>query len=207
MKPYKQHLKGYRDLITPYEKTRAGFASIALERNERATPHVAEAKDLKAKAERAKTPAELRRMPDIHSGLLTASGISDKASGHIDAQGQKDAIDGFIDKYLEPADDNFVEELVYRFLLTRGDTLGGSMRNMVGAIAQRRFTRGLPAGIRIAGTVFYWLPNTSKAFWQTTIAEDPKVMELPKGICWKKDGNARTLLYNINVPFFITVRL
>lgn len=204
MRAFENHLTSYNDLITPYEKTRAGFVSIALERNDRATPHIAEAKDLKAKAEKAKNPFELRNIPGIHRGLLTAAGISDKAAGHIDEQGHSEAIDGLIEKYLEPAGNQFVEELVYRFLLTRGDTLGGSMRNLVGAIAQRRFTRALIAGMRVAGTAFYWCPNTSSAAWLDSKSYDPKDMESAKGFCWEKDGNYRTLLYNIKVPFLGT---
>lgn len=204
MKAYEKHLKNHGDLTTPYEKTRAGFVSIALERNEKATPHIAEAKDLKAKAERARKPSDLRKIPDIRHGLLTAAGISDKAAGHMDAQGHTDAIDGLIDKYLEPAGNEFVEELVYRFLLTRGDTLGGSMRNLVGAIAQRKFTRALIASLRIAGTAFYWLPNDSAAIWLDAKNSDSKDMESSKGLCWTKEGKSRTLMYNIKVPFLGT---
>lgn len=201
MKPYEKHLKSYRDLVTPYEKTRAGFVSIALERNDRATPHIAEARDLKTKAESAKVAADLKNIPDIYRGLITAAGISDKAAGHIDQKGHKDAVDGLIEKYLEPAGDDFVEELVYRFLLTRGDTLGGSMRNVVGALAQRKFTRGMIASLRVAGTQFYWLPNNNSANWNDSKDSDPKNMESAKGLCWLKDGKVRTLMYNIKVPF------
>jgi Restriction endonuclease BsobI len=201
---FKKHLKKQQDLKTPYEKTRAGFVSIALERNEKATPHIAEARDLKTKAERAKKPAELRTIADIRNGLLTASGISDKAAGHMDSQGQTDAIDGLIDKYLEPAGNDFVEELIYRFLLTRGDTLGGSMRNLVGALAQRRFTRALVASLRVAGTPFYWLQNSNSETWHDAKHSDPKDMESAKGIHWIKKRKHRTLIFNIKVPFLGT---
>lgn len=200
MNAYTRHIKNYRDLVTSYEKTRAGFVSIALERNERATPHIAEARDLKTKAEQAKTASDLKNIPDIRKGLITAAGISDKATNHIDERGCNDAIDGLIEKYLEPAGEKFVEELVYRFLLTRGDTLGGSMRNIVGAIAQRKFTRALVASLRVAGTHFYWLPGNSSDWIDASIS-DPKDMESSKGICWKKEEKNRTIMYNIKVPF------
>lgn len=204
MKVHEKHLKIHSDLTTPYEKTRAGFVSIALERNEKATPHIAEARDLKTKAEYAKTALDLRKIPDIRNGLLTAAGISDKAAGHMDVQGHTDAIDGLIDKYLEPAGTAFVEELIYRFLLTRGDTLGGSMRNLVGAIAQRKFTRALIASLRIAGTPFYWLPNNNQALWNDAKDSDPKDMESARGVGWTKERKSRTLMYNIKVPFLGT---
>src|SRR5438552_18251109 len=58
-KPYLQHLNSSKDLETTYEAIRAGFVSLALEKNRRATPFVAEARALKAAASKAKTPTEL----------------------------------------------------------------------------------------------------------------------------------------------------
>lgn len=48
-KPYQYHLKKSGDLVTTYEATRAGFVALALERNRRATPFVAEARALKVR--------------------------------------------------------------------------------------------------------------------------------------------------------------
>ncbi len=200
-KPYVGHIRQYEDLITPYDKTRAGFVSIALERNERAAPHIAEAKDLKVKASKAKNPIDLASMSSIRSGLITAAGISDKATGHIDELGQAEAINGLIEKYLEPAGSEFVEELIYRFLLTRGDALGGSMRNLVGVLAQRKFTRAFVASLRIAGTAFEWLPNVGKTNWLESQDADPQNLEAAKGFSWKHNGKNRVLLYNVKIPF------
>jgi hypothetical protein len=49
-KPYLQHLKSSQDLETTYEAVRAGFVALALEKNRRATPFVAQARALKAAA-------------------------------------------------------------------------------------------------------------------------------------------------------------
>lgn len=200
MNAFKNHLHSYTDLKTPYAQTRAGFVSIALERNERASPHIAEAKDLKVKAAAAKKPIELLEIPDIFRGLLTAAGISDKAAGHIDREGHLDAVRGLIEKYLEPAGSLFVEELVYRFLLTRGDTLGGSMRNVVGALAQRKFTRALVANLNVAGKGYFWL-QADTGRWVASNGSDPKDAEFAKGLSWQQGSKHRTLMYNIKVPF------
>ena len=134
-KPYLQHLKSSKSLETPYEAVRAGFVALALEKNRRATPHIAQARALKAAASQAKSPSGLLGLPEIQQALLTAAGVSDKASNHLEANDKRDAIKGLIENFLEPAGVNFVEELVFRFLLTRGDTLGGSMRNVGGFMA------------------------------------------------------------------------
>lgn len=138
--PYNSHLKSYKSLITPYEETRAGFISLALEKNKKATPFVEEAKVLKVIAGKAKDPKDLLRLNEIEDSLLTASGISDKAKNHLQREDKCIAILGLIENFLEPSGKSFVDELVYRFLLTRGDSLGGSMRNLAGVVGERKFT-------------------------------------------------------------------
>jgi len=128
----KNIVKSFEELITPYEKTRAGFVSLALEKNRQATPFVEEAKTLQIIASKAKTPFELLEIKDIYLPLLAASGLSDKAISHLTTEYKQSAITELIKNYLEPSGNMFVEELVYRFLLTRGDTLGGMMRNIGG---------------------------------------------------------------------------
>jgi hypothetical protein len=116
--PYQQHLESYESLITPYQETRAGFIALALEKNRKATPFVEEAKALKVIAQSAKTPKELLNIKNIKSSLLTASGISNKAMNHLREEDKNEAILGLIENFLEPSGKDFVDELVYRFLLT-----------------------------------------------------------------------------------------
>lgn len=197
---YGGHLAEAAGLVTPYANTRAGFVQMALERNNRAAPYIAEARDLNAKAQEAKVPSELLNIAGIHGALLTAAGISDKAAGHIDEVGQKEAIKGLIQTYLDPAGSSFREELVYRFLLTRGDTLGGSMRNVVGALAQRRFTSMLLARLRNAGTPFYYCVSGSTTWVPHTTEPSTAVLETIKSMSWENRLGGRVLSYNLKVP-------
>jgi hypothetical protein len=103
VKPYREHLTSSEDLVTPYEAVRAGFVALALEKNRRATPFVAQARALKASASRANIPGELVTIEDIQPALLTAAGISDKAAGHLQPQDKMEAIQGLIKNFLEPA--------------------------------------------------------------------------------------------------------
>lgn len=103
----------------------------------------------------------LLNISGIESGLLTAAGLSDKSLVHLLDEDKVEAINGLIKNFLEPAGKKFVEELVFRFLLTRGDTLGGSMRNIGGALAQRKLTRAIISALMIAGTR-YSMTKSSK---------------------------------------------
>ncbi len=46
----------------------------------------------------------------------------------------------FVNVYMSGEKDSFVEELVYRFLLTRENSLGGAMQNIAGKLAERKLT-------------------------------------------------------------------
>ena len=198
-RPYLDHLRSSDDLVTTYEATRAGFVALALEKNRRATPYVAEARALQHAASTAKDPSTLRTIKGIEAGLLTAAGLSDKSLAHLSTSDKEQAVDGLIENFLEPAGEHFVEELVFRFLLTRGDTLGGSMRNLGGAIAQRKVTRAILSTLTIAGTAYRW-QHTKSRKWIEMTEDDSEIDALVRGLSWNDNSNTRTLLYNLNVP-------
>jgi hypothetical protein len=198
-KPYQQHLKSSQSLETTYEAVRSGFVALALEKNRRATPFVAQARALKAAAGKAKTPADLLKIAEIQPGLLTAAGVSDKATNHLQESDKCEAVSGLIKDFLEPAGANFVEELVFRFLLTRGDTLGGSMRNVGGFMAQKKLTRAILACLKLAGQKCRWL-RADTNIW-AELPDDESDVELSlRGLSWISAQGPRTLLYNVTVP-------
>ena len=200
-KTYLQHLKSSKSLKTSYEAVRAGFVALALEKNRRATPFVAEARALKMAASKAQSAADLLKISKIQTALLTAAGVSDKAANHLQDSDRREAVDGLIKNFLEPAGANFVEELVFRFLLTRGDTLGGSMRNIGGFMAQKKLTRAIIAYLKLFGNQCQWLHNETNAW--ARLPEDNADIELSlRGLCWNAGKGPRTLLYNVTVPLF-----
>ncbi len=200
-KPYRHHLKSSKDLITTYEAIRAGFVALAIEKNRRATPFVAEARALKSAASTAKTPLDLLKMKSIRAGMLTAAGVSEKAANHLQESDKNQAIGGLVKKYLNPAGENFVEELVFRFLLTRGDTLGGSMRNAGGFMAQCKLTRSLIAHLNLGGIRYLWLPSDTKT-WVEKPDDDTDIELKLRGLAWQNNQKPRTLLYNLTAPLF-----
>ena len=197
--PFREHLRTSEDLETTYEAIRAGFVALALEKNRRATRFVEEARALKAAASRAKTNAELANMADIQSGLLTAAGVSDKAARYLEESDRRDAITGLISNFLDRAGADFIEELVFRFLLTRGDTLGGSMRNVGGALAQRRLTRSIIAHFKVSGRSYRWL-HSETGQWVEALADEAGLDLQLRGLSWRVGKKHRTLHYNVSAP-------
>ncbi|MGD0730593.1 MAG: AvaI/BsoBI family type II restriction endonuclease [Terracidiphilus sp.] len=197
---YKLQLKSSNDLRTSYEAIRAGFVTLSLERNLRATPHVAQARALKVAAGAARVPKELLGIAQIRPGLVTAAGLSNKALKFMEEDDKTKAIAELITKFLEPAGPNFVEELVFRFLLTRGDTLGGSMRNVGGFLAQCKLCKALIAYLRLTGGQIFVETKLSKG-WRLLRAEDIDIERTLHGLSWIADAKHRTLVLNMTVPF------
>ena len=196
--PYSLHLKSYKDLITTYEETRAGFILLALEKTRRSTPLIEEARALKAATSKVKNPIDLLKIEKIQPALLTAAGVSDKASKYF-KENKTEAIEHLITHYLEPAGRLFVEELVFRFLITRGDTLGGSMRNFGGILAERKLARATIASLSVTDIPFYWLDSRSSK-WIEGGKDEADIEFYLKGLNWKNGKNDRTIIYNCNIP-------
>ena len=195
------HIKKPEDLITSYSETRSGFITIALEKNRRATPFIEEARILQHRIKKITTPEKLLEIPNIKIGLIAASGISDKAASHLGDDGCLTAIKEFIEKFLIPAGSKFKEELIFRFLLTRGDTLGGKMRNIVGALAQRKLCIAIISALKMSGRIFFILLNTPNQWISSEEINDDTEIEYLRGISWKTNRNKnRTLYFNITVP-------
>jgi len=188
------------DLVTSREQTRAGFVAFALEKNRRSTPIIENAKSLKVLASKAKTARDLLKITDIKPALLTAAGLSDKAVNYFTEDDKDKAILSLVENFLEPAGKFFVDEVVYRYLLIKGDSLGGSMRNIVGAIAQQKFVRTLLSNLSISGINYQWLNNTTK-IWEADSTDNFAIEEQLKALLWKNPkGKKRVLSFNLNIP-------
>ncbi len=197
--PYRKHLQSANSLVTAPAATRAGFIGLAIEKNRRATPFVDEARRLQFAASPATVPADLNTISDIKANLWTAAGLSDKALNHLPIADRDEAVVRLIADHLEPAGKRFVEELVFRFLLIRGDTLGGSMRNAGGAIAQRKLTRALISTLKNAGITYRW-QHVQFRTWAEQPEDDAEIEQSLRGLSWQIDDTIRTLLFNVKVP-------
>lgn len=196
---YQQHIISADDLVTSREQTRAGFIALALEKNYIAVPYVEEAKALKNLATKVKTPIDLLKVKDLQLSLLTASGLSDKAMNYLTDDDKNEAIKGLIENFLEPAGKDFVNELVYRYLLIKGDSLGGKARNLAGTLGERKFLRALLSILNVYKIKYHWLDDENYE-WKEKPKNDNELEKRIKGLFWSKGKTNRLLIMNINVP-------
>ncbi|MFZ1977307.1 MAG: AvaI/BsoBI family type II restriction endonuclease, partial [Bacteroidota bacterium] len=193
-------IKSANDLVTSKEQTRAGFIALALEKNYLAVPYIEEAKTLKALAGRVARPNDLLNLNDLRVGLLTASGLSEKSLHHLTEDDKTIAIKGLIEKFLEPAGDDFINELVYRYLLTKGDALGGRARNLAGVLGERKFLRSLLSIFNLFGIDYQW-KNDHTGMWLPKPQNDDGIEKHINGLFWSKKRINRLLIMNITIPF------
>lgn len=193
------HIPNHEALVTTHEQTRAGFLAMAFEKNRSAVPFVEEARVLKTIASSVAHPKELLRLAGIRNALLSAAGTSDKAMNHFTEADKEEIIVSLIEKYLVPAGNKFIDELVYRFLLIRGDSLGGKMRNIAGRLGEWKFTRTLISTLS-PHSVPFKCRKTSSANWISVNIGETDIEHNIKGLYWETDGKPRTLLYNLTIP-------
>jgi type II restriction enzyme len=193
-------IKAAFDLVTSRQETRTGFIEFALEKNRRSKPFIESARHLRTVASKAKVPGDLLKIKEIQGHLLTASGLSDKAVNYFTEDDKFVAIDALIKNFLEPAGEEFVDEVVYRYLLIKGDTLGGSMRNIIGALAQQKLLRSLLAVMTGNEINYSWLSTEKNALWVPKPKDDYGIENSIKAIAWANKKGSRTFVFNLTIP-------
>ena len=146
--PKLKYVKSSKDLVTPIDITQSGFLQQALRKTREASPYVDQAKHLLNKLQAAHAPQELLGFPEIRDDLVTAAGFSDKATNYFTASQLEKALLKVLKEIEQKAGSDWRAEIAYRFLLTRGDTLGGVMRNIMGAEAKVKFIDAILAALR-----------------------------------------------------------
>lgn len=138
--PGLKYIQSPKDLVTPIDITQSGFLQQALRKTREASPYVDQAKRLLNKIQVAHAPQELLGFQEIRNDLVTAAGFSDKSTNYFSASQLEEALLKVLQEIEQKAGPDWRAEITYRFLLTRGDTLGGVMRNIMGVEAKVKFT-------------------------------------------------------------------
>jgi hypothetical protein len=85
--------------------------------------------------EKTNNPQELLQRPVLRAGLVSTAGVSAKTAQYLTNEEIDRIVTGIINAIGNDRLPNFREEVFCRYLLTRGASLDGAMRNFVGAVA------------------------------------------------------------------------
>lgn len=133
-------IKNAGDLQTKHRAICDGFLAQALQKTKKAEPFVEEAIVFYKALKKVKSIEELLSSPKFRDDLASACGFSDKAQSQLTEAELNGAIKKVLTRIHKEAGLEFRENILYRYLLTKGDTLGGSMRNLTGASAGTKLT-------------------------------------------------------------------
>lgn len=189
------------DLVSTHESTRSGFLEYALRKSKESIPYIDKAKALKLILEqKTKQPKDIILLDEIQGSCYEAAGVSVKANNYLTSEDLKDILEEFIKEFLEPAGEKYIDELIYRYLLTSGDALGGRMRNLVGSIANEKLTRNIISQLKVQGLSFEFYDKQSKIWLVSKKYSIDKVPDI-RAIRWVlRSGEKRQVIYNLTVP-------
>ena len=112
-----------------------------------------------------KSPDDLLKMPAVRPFLISASGLSDKSLNYLNEDDRTEAIKELIDKFLKPAGSHFIDEVIFRYLLIKGDSVGGTMRNRIGAIGEEKLIRCILSNLSVQGITYDWCDGSPSYHW------------------------------------------
>ena len=187
-------------MVTTYEQTRTGFLSIALEKNRVGDPYVRNAFAFKTMVLDVSQPEDLLQIPQVRPFLLTASGLSDKSMQYLSTADQTRAIEELIEKFLIPSGSNFVDEAIYRYLLIKGDAVGGILRNRIGALGQEKLIRCILSCMNVQGIAYDWVENERNGSWKHRTGNDGGIERTLKALHWENENGHRVLAFNLKIP-------
>lgn len=136
-----QKIKSPKDLITSHDSVREGFLAQAIEKGKKSLPYIQRANEFRKALSSVSSVDEVVSLSEFQEELMAAVGFSEKALNHLSESEKKQSLKRALKQIRTP--ENFKEELVHRYLLTKGDSLGGAMRNLVGSLAAEKFVNTL----------------------------------------------------------------
>lgn len=196
---FNKYILSAKSLVTTHEETRAGFLSIAIEKNKFSDPFVKNALAFKAMVAHTHCAEDLLTIPQVRPFLITAAGISDKSLKYLNENDQTLAIQDLIEKFLKPAGADYIDEATFRYLLIKGDAVGGSMRNRIGALGQERLIRAIYSCMSVRGIRCYRRLKNSKEWSVAKLGETSTEFNI-KALHWSNALGERILIFNSTIP-------
>lgn len=192
------YINGPNDLVTSHDQTRIGFISAAMQKNTVGDQYIDAVSTFLCQTRDVRTVDELLQLESVRPFLLAASGLSDKSLVYLNEQDRSEAIKELANKFLRPAGTDFIIQAVYRYLLIKGDAVGGTMRNWIGGAGQEKLVNAILATLRANGIQYQWADYTLK--WSAMPLFDAEIAGSVKVIYWRIGTKSRVLAFNLKIP-------
>lgn len=143
-------VKKASDLVTSKQATIEGFSWQANEKVERADTYLSHADYFLKNAANITNVEDVRRDSTLTDFFIAACMLSKKSLSHLSIETQNEIINKLVD-FKKFTDLEYLRSLERRYFLTSGDSLGGTMRNVVGQSAQDKLTEAIVARLEALG--------------------------------------------------------
>ncbi len=196
-----QTVKSAQDLVTTREDYKKGFLDIVVEKNVRMEPYVAETRSVQVDLKAIKLVDELVKSQNLRIPLINAAGLSKKAIQNINMSQieEEDIIKEFLDMAVRPAGDDFRNEVAIRYTLIKGDSFGGSIRNVIGSKAKLKLINAIIGKLLANEIKFRVLVRDKRKFFNYDVSS-MRVAEVSALSWMNKDGKERILLFDKKSP-------
>jgi hypothetical protein len=135
--PLPPHVREAADLMTTDLEIRRGFSEQALAKTEKAEPYVERALTLWNDLKATRSIDEFFSRAGSLGNVISAAGFSEKARKKFTPEELAEQAKRLVQHISQKYHDDWRTHVLFRYLLTKGDALGGEMRNWVGAAAQK----------------------------------------------------------------------
>jgi len=132
-------VSSFSDLVTTKEATVGGFSWQAKEKLKRADDFFRHADYFSSKAKTIKSVGDIKSDPNLFEFVIASCMLSKKSLTHLSPETQDKIISQLID-FTNLSNPDYLKSLERRYFLTSGDSLGGTMRNVVGKFAQEKLS-------------------------------------------------------------------
>lgn len=146
-----KYIKSSKDLVTARKLIGAGFLAQAIKKQEAAAPFIERAKEFWVALKPVKTVSDLLRLSDFGNEIVAAAGFSAKSQSKFSKTQLLDAEKKIFEKIFSESKNSFREEVLYRYLLIKGDSVGGTMRNITGASAGEKLAAAILSTLNAKG--------------------------------------------------------
>jgi hypothetical protein len=129
------------DFTTSKIETCKGFVEQAAVKSRRASKHLEAAKVFWKELQKVKGIQDLIKSEHLKEELISVAGVSAKAKRYLTSKDVEKILSGIFAGIPDDASTSFHQDIFMRYLLTKGASFDGEMRNVVGATAQRRVAK------------------------------------------------------------------
>lgn len=150
------------DLVTPSSQTIDGFAWQAQQKVTLGAAYLSTADYFARNATRISSVQDILDDTNLLDFALGACALSRKSLNYLDPKARKSMIGKAID-IKKLSDKVYLRALEQRYLLTCGDSIGGSMRNVVGQAAQNKLSHVIIERLNSSGITYTFSSNRANS--------------------------------------------